>query len=71
MKEWEGLIERCFTIVLYADNKFNDKGLAEYFFNTVQEGTSAKCPPSLLGENVIKVENDCKIILDKIVEFTK
>lgn len=68
-KEWEGLIEKEFTIVLYADNKFNDKGVPDYFFSTVGEGTSAKCPPDILGAN--KVENDCNIIFDKIQEFVK
>lgn len=69
-REWEGVIEKEFTVVLYADNKFNDKGLPEYHLNTVQEDTSAKCPPGLLGDDVIKVENDCNKILEKIIEFT-
>lgn len=68
-KEWEGVIEKEFTVVLYADNKFNDKGLPEYFFNAVQEGTSAKCPPDLLGENAIKVSNDSQLVFEKILEF--
>jgi hypothetical protein len=70
-KEYEGLIEKEFTVVLYADNKFNDKGLPEYYFNTVQEGTSAKCPPDLLGRDVIKITNDCNEINNAIIEFTK
>jgi hypothetical protein len=70
-KEWEGLCEKEFTVVLYADNKFNEKGLPEYYFNAVQENTSAKCPPDLLGDGVIKIENDCNLILEKIIEFTK
>jgi len=70
-KEWEGLCEKEFTVVLYADNKFNEKGLPEYYFNAVQENTSAKCPPDLLGDGVIKIENDCNLILKKIIEFTK
>ncbi len=68
-KEWEGVIEKEFTIVLYADNKFTDKGMPEYFFNAVQEGTSAKCPPDLLGEGVIKIANDCNLIFNKVLEF--
>lgn len=70
-KEWEGLIEKEFTSVLYADNKFNDKGIPEYYFNTVQEGTSAKCPPGLLGDGIMRIDNDCNEINKKIVEFTK
>lgn len=70
-KEWEGMIEKEFTVVLYADNKFNDKGIPDYFFTGIGEGTSAKCPPDLLGENVFKIENDCNMILNKIIEYTK
>lgn len=69
-KEWEGLIEKEFTMVLYADNKFNEKGVPEYYFNGVQEGTSAKCPPDLLGEGTFKTENDCAKINSKILDFT-
>lgn len=70
-KEWEGLVEKEFTSVLYADNKFNEKGIPEYYFNTVQEGTSAKCPPDLLGKDIIKITNDCNEINNKIIEFTR
>lgn len=70
-KEWEGLVEKEFTIVLYADNKFNDKGMPEYFFNLVQEGTSAKCPPDIFGGEVIKITNDYNLIANKIEEFVK
>lgn len=69
MKEWEGVIEKEFTMVLYADSKFNQKGLPEYYFNTVQENTSAKCPPDIFGADVIKVDNDANYILKKIFEF--
>jgi hypothetical protein len=70
-KEWEGVVEKEFTVVLYADNKFSDKGLPEYHLNAVKEDTSAKCPPDLLGTGVIKIDNDCNLILEKIIEFTK
>jgi hypothetical protein len=69
-KEWEAVIEKEFTVVLYADNKFVDKK-PEYFLVAVQEGTSAKCPPDLLGTNVVTITNDCNEIHKKIVEFTK
>ncbi|HEY8361777.1 MAG TPA: AAA family ATPase [Tissierellaceae bacterium] len=70
-KEWEGVIEKEFTIVLYSDSKINDKGVPEYFYHSFLEGTSAKCPPGILGEGVFKIENDVNIILDKIKEFIK
>lgn len=69
-KEWEGMIEREFTIVLYADNKFKDEK-PEYFFRLVGEGMSTKCPPAIFGSEVYKVPNDSKIVLDKVVEFSK
>lgn len=68
-KEFEGLIEKEFTVVLYADNKFNDAGFPTYSLHTVQEGTSAKCPPDLLGENVMKIANDCNLVFGKVLEF--
>lgn len=55
--------------MLYADNKFNDKGIPSYHFNAVQEGTSAKCPPDLLGENIMQITNDSNLIFDKVLEF--
>lgn len=68
-KELEGVIERDFTIVLFADKKFNDKGLPDYYFNLVQEGTSAKCPPDIFGEGVIRIPNDCQLIVENLNKF--
>jgi hypothetical protein len=67
-KEHEGRIEAHFTIVAYADSKYeNDK--PKYFFRFTGEGLSAKCPPEILGKDVHMIENDSKILLDKVVEF--
>ncbi len=53
-KQWEGMIEKEFTVVLYGDSKFNsDTKKPEYWFNTYQQGTSAKCPPDLFGQDVM------------------
>lgn len=68
-KEFEGLIEKEFTIVLFADNKFDENGKPQYFLNLAQEGTSAKCPPDIFGEDIFQVKNDAKLIYDKIIEF--
>lgn len=68
-KEWEGVCEKEFTIVMYGERKFNEKGKPEYHYNLVEEGTSSKCPPDIFGEGVLKIENDNKMILDKIKEF--
>lgn len=70
-KEWEGIIEKEFTIVLFGDNKFAENGKPEYFFKLVEEGTSAKCPPDIFGPDVYKIPNDVKLIVDKIHEFVK
>jgi len=70
-KEMEGQVEKDYTMVLYADNKFDDKGKPNYYFNLAQEGTSAKCPPAIFGEDVFKVENDANMINNKIQEFVK
>lgn len=67
--EWEGLVEKEFTIVLYSSKKLNDKGVPEYYYNAFQEGTSAKCPPQLLKG--LKVPNDCNEIFQDIKNFTK
>jgi len=70
-KEFESTCEKEFTIVLYGDKKFNDKGKPEYYYSLVGEGTSAKCPPDIFGEDVQTIDNDNKFIFDKILEFVK
>ncbi len=66
-KEWEGQIEKEFTVVLYADSKIDDKGQPNYWYNTFQENTSAKCPPDLISK--IKIENDCSIIHQLVQKY--
>lgn len=68
-KEWEGVIEKEFTIVLYAKDKYKGE-TPEYFFKLAAEGSSAKCPPGIFGEGILQIENDSKKVLDKIQEFT-
>jgi len=70
-KEMEGQVEKDYTMVLYADNKFDDKGKPNYYFNLTQEGTSAKCPPAIFGEDTIKVDNDVEMINNAIKQFVK
>lgn len=70
-KEFEGVVEKDYTIVLYADNKFDDKGKPDYYYQLTGEGISAKCPPDIFGSEVSKVSNDVKMIDDKIKEFVK
>lgn len=68
-KEHEGKVELHFTVVLFADVKFKDNK-PDYYFRTVQEGTSARCPPKIF-DGALTLPNDSKIILDKVVEFAK
>jgi len=70
-KEWEGVVEKEFTIVLIADNKFNEAGKPEYFFKLAEENTSAKCPPGIFGEDVYKIPNDINEVHKAIIEFAK
>lgn len=67
-KRWEGVIEKEFAIVMYADCKFNNDK-PEYFFRLSGEGLSAKCPPDLFGENKIQIPNDSAMILKKIQAY--
>lgn len=67
-KEWEGVIEKEFTIVLYVDSSFDGKR-PKYYFNTVMEDSSAKCPPGIFGEEIYEIPNDSKLVFDKIKEF--
>lgn len=66
-KEWEGTIEKDYTIVLYADVKFNEEGQPTYYLATVGEGLSAKCPPNIFETQ--KIANDGKMVLEKLIAF--
>ena len=68
-KEWEGKIEKEFTIVMYAENKALDNGKFDYFYKLRGEAMSAKCPPDIFGEDVSVIKNDCYEIYQKILEF--
>lgn len=68
-KEFEGVVEKDYTIVMYADNKFNEKGIPNYHYLLSGEGLSAKCPPDIFGMEVLKIENNVRMIDDKIKKF--
>lgn len=71
-KEWEGQVEKEFTIVLYADSVLDMKlGRPEYFYHLYLDNASAKCPPDIFGGESFKIPNDAKIMLDKINEFSR
>jgi hypothetical protein len=69
-KEFEGFVEKDYTMVLYTDKRFHD-GKPDYNFILAAEGTSAKCPPDIFSEGVYKVQNDSNLVLNKILEFVK
>jgi hypothetical protein len=68
-KEWEGMIEKEFTVVLYADRKHDDKKNVKAWFELALDGSSCKCPPDIFGPEVQQVDNDCKFVVDKIHDF--
>ena len=71
-KQWEGMFEKDYTIVLYADSKPTPGGKPVHTFTLVNDGTnSAKCPPDIFGEDVLSIDNDTKLVFDKIQEFKK
>lgn len=71
--EHSGLIEKDYTIVLYAESKveFGEKK-PKYFFTLMNDGTnSAKIPPAIFGEDTLTIDNDSNLVLEKIREFSK
>jgi len=72
-KEWEGLIEKDYTMALYAEAKVEfGQSKPKHFFTLYNDGsTSAKTPPDIFGEDVITIDNDCNLVLEKIRDFQK
>lgn len=71
-KQWEGLNEKEYTIVLYAESKPNPGGRPIHTFTLINDGTnSAKCPPDIFGMDTTSIENDTNLVLEKIIEFKK
>ena len=68
-KEWEGVFEKEFTIVLYPEIKYKGGKPDSYWFKLASEGSSAKCPPSIFGDGVFEVPNDFKVVYDKVLAF--
>ena len=65
-KEWEGLVEKEFTIVTYADMRMKD-GKKEYDLRINTEGKdSAKCPPIFMIDDKDTINNDANAFLQHI-----
>jgi len=72
-REWEGLIEKDYTLVVYAESvvEFGEKK-AKHFFTLQADGVnSAKTPPDIFGADVTVIDNDSNLVLQKIREFIK
>jgi len=72
-KEWEGFVEKDYTIVLYTEAKVEfGEERAKHFFTLYNDGTtSAKTPPGIFEESLTKIDNDSNLVLQKIREFQK
>lgn len=68
-KEWEGLIEKEFTIVLYADRNKDDKGVVQAWLDLSLDASSSKCPPDIFGPGVHRIENDYNFLVQTIQKF--
>jgi hypothetical protein len=68
-KEWEGLIEKEFTIVLYADRNKDDKGVVNAWLDLSLDASSSKCPPDIFGMGVNSIENDYQFLVEKVAVF--
>jgi len=68
-KEWEGLIEKEFTVVLYADRNKDDKGKVQAWLDLNLDASSSKCPPDIFGEGVNRIDNDYKYLIETIQKF--
>ena len=68
-KEWKGMIEKEFTIVLYANMVFNSDNKREYRFMLNSDGkSSAKTPPIFLeSEDEETMENDFAKFYSRII----
>lgn len=68
-KEWEGMIEKEFTIVTYADVQLKDsKKIYSLKLNTDGKD-SAKCPPIFMVDNQDTIPNDCNEFLKHVREI--
>jgi len=65
-KQFEGLVERYFTIVLYTGTKVVNNNPV-YFLKTFEVDTSAKAPHEMFSE--IEIPNDAQFIFDTVKSY--
>jgi hypothetical protein len=67
-KEFEGMVEKDFTIVAFADMRMKNEK-REYYFKLNTDGKdSAKCPPIFLVNEQDTILNDCNAFLQHVRE---
>jgi len=65
-KEFEGMVEKDFTIVTFADMRIKDEK-REYYLKLNTDGKdSAKCPPIFLVNEQDTISNDCNAFLEHV-----
>lgn len=65
-KEWEGMVEKEFTIVTFADMRIKEEK-KEYYLKLNTDGKdSAKCPPMFLVDDQDTIPNDSNAFLNHI-----
>lgn len=69
-KQWEGKVEKEFTIVLFTSVKQEKGKPASYQFMTNTNGSnSAKSPPDLFGKDGQYIENDMNFVVNKVLAY--
>ncbi len=66
-KQWEGMIEKEFTIVLFTDVVQSKDGKIEHKFVTNNDGTSSAKSPD--GMFPLKIDNDLALVRQKVNEY--
>ena len=68
LKEYEGMVEKDFTIVTFADMRVKDEK-KEYYLKLNTDGKdSAKCPPIFMVDDQDIIPNDSNAFLGHIRE---
>lgn len=71
-KEYEGKIERRFTVVLFTGTRL-ERDKPSYFLKTFDPDTSTKVPEGLFpdkdGNNLLEIPNDAKYIFDALEKY--
>tara|TARA_Y100001956_G_C4099314_1_gene176823 strand:+ start:666 stop:1313 length:648 start_codon:yes stop_codon:yes gene_type:complete len=67
-KEWSGVVEKEFDIVLYAHSIVEGADSVKYLFRTQTDGICPAKSPMEMFED-ITIENDCQIVLDAIEKY--